>query len=80
MPTVRSVASQAKTYAYVNPVVALFLGWAVAGEPLTSRTLLAAVVIVGAVVLIITNRHEEHPKVAKIGARVEETMEAPAAV
>jgi drug/metabolite transporter (DMT)-like permease len=40
------------TYAYVNPVVALFLGWALAGETLTGRVLLAAGVILTAVMLI----------------------------
>ena len=40
------------TYAYVNPVVALLLGWAFAGEPLTGRTVLAALVILSAVVVI----------------------------
>lgn len=40
------------TYAYVNPVVAVFLGWALADEPLSGRTLLAAALIVGAVILI----------------------------
>lgn len=44
--------ARAATYAYVNPVVAVVLGWALAGEPLTTRTLLAAAVIIGAVVLI----------------------------
>jgi drug/metabolite transporter (DMT)-like permease len=44
------------TYAYVNPVVAIFLGWAFASEPLTARTLLAAAVIVAAVVIITTYR------------------------
>jgi drug/metabolite transporter (DMT)-like permease len=42
------------TYAYVNPVVAVFLGWALIGEPLTVRTLVAAAVIIGAVFLITT--------------------------
>ncbi|HEU4564119.1 MAG TPA: drug/metabolite exporter YedA [Gemmatimonadaceae bacterium] len=42
------------TYAYVNPVVAVFLGWAIAGEPITGRTLVAAAIIVGAVALITT--------------------------
>ena len=42
------------TYAYVNPVVALFLGWAMAGEPLTFRSLVAAAIIVGSVVVITT--------------------------
>ncbi|HXE58859.1 MAG TPA: EamA family transporter [Gemmatimonadales bacterium] len=42
------------TYAYVNPVVAVLLGWALASEPLTPRTLIAAAIIVGAVALITT--------------------------
>jgi drug/metabolite transporter (DMT)-like permease len=42
----------ATTYAYVNPVVALALGWAFGGERLTARSGIAAVVIVGAVALI----------------------------
>jgi drug/metabolite transporter (DMT)-like permease len=44
------------TSAYVNPMVAVFLGWAFAGETLTARSLFASVVIVAAVVLIITGR------------------------
>jgi len=44
--------AKAATYAYVNPVVAVFLGWAVAGEPLTPRMLVAAAIILGAVALI----------------------------
>ena len=44
------------TYAYVNPVVAVFLGWLILGEPLTTRTVVASVVIVAAVVLIVTAR------------------------
>ena len=44
--------AKASTYAYVNPVVAVFLGWAVAGEPFTPRMLVAAVIILGAVALI----------------------------
>jgi drug/metabolite transporter (DMT)-like permease len=42
----------ASTYAYVNPAVAVFLGWLLAGETLTTRVVLASVVIVGAVALI----------------------------
>lgn len=44
--------SRVSTYAFVNPVVAVFLGWALAGETLTPRMLAAAAVIVAAVVLI----------------------------
>ena len=49
----------ASTYAYVNPGVALFLGWALAGEPLSGRTGLAAFVILSAVVLITTQRTQQ---------------------
>jgi drug/metabolite transporter (DMT)-like permease len=44
------------TYAYVNPVVAVFLGWLLVAEPLTPRTIVASVVIVAAVALIVTAR------------------------
>jgi drug/metabolite transporter (DMT)-like permease len=44
--------SRVSTYAFVNPVVAVFLGWALAGEIVTLRMLAAAAVIVAAVVLI----------------------------
>jgi len=40
------------TYAYVNPVIAILLGWLVRGEPIGSRTLLAMAIIIGAVVLL----------------------------
>ena len=40
------------TYAYVNPVIAVMLGWAIAGESFTGRMLIGASVIVGSVVLI----------------------------
>jgi len=40
------------TYAFVNPVVAVLLGWLVLGEPLTVRTLGAGALIIAAVVLI----------------------------
>jgi drug/metabolite transporter (DMT)-like permease len=42
------------TYAYVTPVGAVFLGWLVAGDPVTIQTLIAAGVIVAAVILIIS--------------------------
>ena len=40
------------TYAYVNPVVAVLLGWTFLGEPVTPRMLVAGAVIVAAVVII----------------------------
>lgn len=44
--------AMASTYAYVNPVVAVFLGWSLAGEPLNARVAAAMAVIVLAVLLI----------------------------
>src|SRR2546426_9189773 len=40
------------TYAYVNPVIAVLLGWLILREPVTARTFLAMALIVGAVVWI----------------------------
>jgi len=51
-----STPNKVATAGYVNPMVAVFLGWAFAGEALTLRAVLAALVIVAAVVLIITGR------------------------
>jgi drug/metabolite transporter (DMT)-like permease len=42
------------TYAYVNPVVAVALGWAVLDETVGPRTLVAGAVIIGAVALIVS--------------------------
>jgi drug/metabolite transporter (DMT)-like permease len=48
------------TYAYVNPVVAVILGWIVLGETIDTRTVLAGGVIVFAVALIVTARGRMH--------------------
>jgi drug/metabolite transporter (DMT)-like permease len=44
------------TYAYVNPIVAVLLGWAIAGETLSVRTGIAAAIVICAVALITTAR------------------------
>jgi len=44
------------TYAYVNPIVAVFLGYFLAAEPLTLQTLIAAAIVVGSVALITTSQ------------------------
>ena len=44
------------TYAFVNPVVAMALGWTLGGESLTARTLTAAAVVLAAVMIITTAR------------------------
>ncbi len=50
--TKKTSAARLSTYAYVNPIVAVFLGWAILGEPLTPRIAVAGAVIVGAVAII----------------------------
>jgi drug/metabolite transporter (DMT)-like permease len=47
-----STPARVSTYAYVNPVVAVLLGAAFAGEALTTRRLVAAAVIVSGVARI----------------------------
>jgi drug/metabolite transporter (DMT)-like permease len=47
-----STAARVATYAYVNPVVAVFLGWLLAGELISARMLIAASIIVTGVALI----------------------------
>jgi drug/metabolite transporter (DMT)-like permease len=57
-----SSVARVSTYAYVNPVVAIFLGWALAGEVLTIQSLISAAIIVLGVVIIISY---QTPKKAK---------------
>jgi drug/metabolite transporter (DMT)-like permease len=44
--------ARAGTYAYVNPIVAVVLGWAILGEPITLRTVFAALVILLGVAMV----------------------------
>ena len=58
-------AARVSTYAYVNPVVAVFLGWAFASEPITWVTLVSAAVIISSVALITVSRgHRAAPQAA----------------
>lgn len=51
-----STPARVSTYAYVNPVVAVLLGWALLDEPLSPRILGAAAIIVAAVAVITMGR------------------------
>lgn len=66
--------ARVSTYAYVNPVVAVLLGWGFAGEALTMRMAIASAVIVGAVALIVTFGTSPAPGTARV-----HTDEVPAA-
>jgi drug/metabolite transporter (DMT)-like permease len=69
----KSTATRVATYAFVNPVVALLLGWLFAGEAITLRTILAAAVILAAVLLVITAPHR---RAVQAAAAVPEIAEA----
>jgi drug/metabolite transporter (DMT)-like permease len=49
------------TYAYINPVVAVILGWLVLGEPIDRFMFAGAAIIVPAVALVTTAEHEIEP-------------------
>jgi drug/metabolite transporter (DMT)-like permease len=68
-----TTAARVSTYAYVNPIVALILGWAIAGESITPRTVVAAVVILGGVALISLSRRPQR----SIGKPLREPVAAP---
>lgn len=53
-------ATKAATYAYVNPVIAVLLGWAFANEPVGVRTLVAAAVILSGVAMITVTQAGAH--------------------
>ena len=51
-----STLAKLSTYAYVNPLVALFLGWMFANEALDFRVIAAATLVVGSVALNLSAR------------------------
>ena len=56
-------------YAYVNPVVAVILGWLILGEPLTIVSIVAMCVILAGVALVQTSRrHASAPAPNVVGA------------
>src|SRR5271168_5307308 len=59
------------TYAYVNPVIAVLLGYFLAGEPLGARTIAGTFLVLVSVVVITTT-----PKSAKSAGQTEETEPA----
>ena len=59
-----STATRVATYALVNPMVALFLGWLFLREAITLRTVVASAVILAAVLLVITAPHRPTAKTA----------------
>lgn len=62
-------ASTVSTYAYVNPVIAVFLGWVFNNESITGRTLVAGAAIVIGVALMVSRSIEKEPEPALSSAR-----------
>lgn len=54
-----STPSHVATYAYVNPVVAMFLGWLILKEPVGPRTLLASAIIIAGVAIITVAKNKK---------------------
>jgi drug/metabolite transporter (DMT)-like permease len=46
-------ATRISTHTFINPIVAVFVGWAFAGEALTKEMLLAAILIIISVYLVL---------------------------
>jgi drug/metabolite transporter (DMT)-like permease len=53
-------ASMVSTYAFVNPVVALLLGWLVAGEQMTLNIIIGAGIILAGVLLVLSTPARQH--------------------
>jgi drug/metabolite transporter (DMT)-like permease len=52
------------TYAYVNPIVAVLVGYFLGGEALTQRTILGTLFVLISVVVITTTRAKKKAMVA----------------
>jgi drug/metabolite transporter (DMT)-like permease len=57
-----STPARVSTYAYVNPVVAVLLGWLLGGETISSRMMIAAGIIVVAVAAITAPSGKQAPR------------------
>jgi drug/metabolite transporter (DMT)-like permease len=73
-----STPARVSTYAYVNPVVAVLLGWWLLDEPLTARVLGAAAIIVLAVAVITTGKRPQ-PAAAAVEDGTADADPSPAA-
>jgi drug/metabolite transporter (DMT)-like permease len=64
--------SKVATYAYVNPVVAVFLGWLVLHEPVSGYILAGSAIVVASVILVTSAQVTKRPAVEAM-AMVETT-------
>lgn len=52
-----STPARVSTYAYVNPIVAVFLGWLILDEPIGPRLLVASAIIIAGVAIITSQKN-----------------------
>jgi drug/metabolite transporter (DMT)-like permease len=57
--------AQVSTYAFVNPIIAVFVGWLGGGELLSPRILMAAILMVAGVVAIVSRKSEKRHSMDK---------------
>lgn len=70
----------AATYAFVNPVVAVLLGWGFADEPLTWRVAVASALILAAVAILINDGEPRTESEVRSPARSEVSKPAPPSI
>ncbi|MGE5204544.1 MAG: EamA family transporter [Chlamydiota bacterium] len=63
-----TTAARVATHCYVNPIVAVFLGWALAGERVTSNMLVGTAIVIASVVLVTMSKREERLVPAEMAA------------
>jgi drug/metabolite transporter (DMT)-like permease len=67
--------SKVATYAYVNPVIALVLGWLILSETISATMLVGAAIIVASVAFIVTRESGRRTAVRKIEPVPEQVAE-----
>jgi drug/metabolite transporter (DMT)-like permease len=63
-----TTAARVTTHCYVNPIVAVFLGWALAGERVTTNMLVGTAIVIASVVLVTMSKKEERMVPAEMAA------------
>jgi len=69
-----STPARVSTYAYVNPVIAVLLGWQLAGEQITLQTVIATAIIIVGVILINVAKAKSAPSPRSMEVRVAEAI------
>lgn len=63
-----TTAARVTTHCYVNPIVAVFLGWALAGERVTTNMLVGTAIVIASVVLVTLSKKDERYVAAEMAS------------